>query len=488
MAKIDDKYDVVIIGAGIGGLVCGCYLAKAGMKVLIVEKNNKPGGYCSSLNVNDFIFDISALQSCREDNEFGKIIRELGIDEKVEIKRVDPPYVIVTPDVKIGIKNDINETIMTLQEEFPQEASNIRGFFNFIRTTSFSSLFLRWKNKTFKDLLDQYLKDSRLKTVMMVLLGQAGVSPLKISSLTGVFYLRNLIFDGGYFTKGGLKTFADAFVSRFKEAGGEIVFSHLVEKIEIKNKRAIGINFQKGNFILNKYVVSNCDATQTFLRLVGEDNLNAGFVNRLKKLIPSVSAFIVYLGINKDLKDTVEHCQELWYCPNSNIDNPWDPKRLEGESFGGHIYCYFYSFKDPTLAPAGNESISIGIMVPHLDKEYWYKNKEWLADKLIKEIEKTLIPQLSNFIIKKLIITPLSLEGYSLNRNGAMRGWAPFPTQIDRSIMPQETPIERLYLAGHWVTMPFGESGLPMAAYVGRRVARLILKSAKNDRFLEEKA
>ena len=45
--KIDSKYDVIIIGAGIGGLVCGCYLAKAGMKVLIVEKNAKPGGYCT---------------------------------------------------------------------------------------------------------------------------------------------------------------------------------------------------------------------------------------------------------------------------------------------------------------------------------------------------------------------------------------------------------------------------------------------------------
>ena len=55
-----NKYDVIIIGAGISGLVCGCYLAKAGMKVLIVEQHDKPGGYCTSFKRQGFTFDAAA--------------------------------------------------------------------------------------------------------------------------------------------------------------------------------------------------------------------------------------------------------------------------------------------------------------------------------------------------------------------------------------------------------------------------------------------
>ncbi len=60
-------YDAIIIGAGIGGLVCGCYLAKAGMKVLIVEKNAQPGGYCTSFTRGGFTFDscVHSLGSLR---------------------------------------------------------------------------------------------------------------------------------------------------------------------------------------------------------------------------------------------------------------------------------------------------------------------------------------------------------------------------------------------------------------------------------------
>ncbi len=55
-----NAYDAAIIGAGLGGLVCGCYLAKAGMKVLIVEKHFKPGGYCTTFKRKDFTFDAAA--------------------------------------------------------------------------------------------------------------------------------------------------------------------------------------------------------------------------------------------------------------------------------------------------------------------------------------------------------------------------------------------------------------------------------------------
>ena len=85
LSKVNhNKYDVVILGAGMGGLVCGCYLAKAGMKVLIVEKNTRPGGYCMSFSVNGFYFDacVHSLGSLRKE-AYKEDFTELNFKQKI---------------------------------------------------------------------------------------------------------------------------------------------------------------------------------------------------------------------------------------------------------------------------------------------------------------------------------------------------------------------------------------------------------------------
>ncbi len=86
----EDKYDVVIIGAGIGGLVCGCYLAKAGLKVLIVEQHYKPGGYCTSFERGGYTFDVGVhyLGSCRErDGVIYNILQDLSLLNKIKLSK-----------------------------------------------------------------------------------------------------------------------------------------------------------------------------------------------------------------------------------------------------------------------------------------------------------------------------------------------------------------------------------------------------------------
>src|SRR3990172_12590243 len=93
-------YDAIIIGAGISGLVCGCYLAKAGMKVLVVEQHDKPGGYCTSFRRHGFIFDAAAhsFGSYREGGNFRQIVADLGLDKLIKIARFNPSDLIIAPD------------------------------------------------------------------------------------------------------------------------------------------------------------------------------------------------------------------------------------------------------------------------------------------------------------------------------------------------------------------------------------------------------
>lgn len=97
MNKVD--FDIIIIGSGIGGLVCGCYLAKAGKKVLIVEKNAQPGGYCTSFKRGNFIIDaaVHCVQNVGKDNILHKVIQELGIDNRIIFKGQ-------TPQIQLSLK------------------------------------------------------------------------------------------------------------------------------------------------------------------------------------------------------------------------------------------------------------------------------------------------------------------------------------------------------------------------------------------------
>src|SRR4030042_4456619 len=147
-------YDAIIIGAGISGLVCGCYLAKAGMKTLIVEKNVKPGGYCTSFTRGGFHFDacVHSLGSLREGGNLRIILKELGLEERLKIKRHDPSDIIIAPDFKIHFWNNLDKTTQEFQNNFPEEAEKIKEFFDYINNCEGISI-IPLKNITFQAVL-----------------------------------------------------------------------------------------------------------------------------------------------------------------------------------------------------------------------------------------------------------------------------------------------------------------------------------------------
>lgn len=478
-----NKYDVIIIGAGIGGLTCGCYLAKAGLKVLIVEQHYKPGGYCTSFKRKGFTFDATThyIGSFRENGILRKIYDELGLGTKVEIIRFDPSNVVIFPENKIHIWNDINATISELQENFKHEAGKINKFFEFIWNSEFTSLYLQLKDKTFKDILNSYFTDHQLKSVLGFFLLNIGLPPSKASALAVAVLYREFVLDGGYYPRGGMQAFSNAFAERFKEWGGEIILGEKVEKIIVKNQKVKGVVIDKDNFIPSKIVVSNCDATNTFFQLIGKEHLPAEFIKKINSLEISPSAFIVYLGLNKSYSNILKNrCS--WWCSLTNDLNVEklfsDLDRQDKPYMEDSFLCFFPSSHDSSFASPDNEVIFLFTPAKMMNDSFWLKNRHYLADELIKKAE-NFIPNLSDSIVLKETATPATLQRYTLNRNGASYGWASTPLQIDKHTMPPATFIKGLYLAGHWATLRIGPGGISTVAYCGELVAKLIIKNVK---------
>ena len=477
-----DEYDVVIIGAGIGGLVCGCYLAKAGMKVLIAEQHYKAGGYCQSFTRKGFTFDagIHALGSCRDGGYINMLLRELDLFKEITIVRKDPSEAIITPDFKVDIRNNINDTIEEWQRIFPSESSNINSFFKFVNsidvkdTKTFFSLYSKLKGRTFLDLLDGNFKDNKPKAILTALLGNMGLPASQSSALNSLIFYREFILDGGYYPIGSTQALTDTILNKFKELGGEIVFSTKVKRILIKDGQAKGISLDGEYLIKSKYVVSNCDARQTFLELVGEDHLKQDFISKLKEMVPSISAFIVYLGIDSSRDDNFNKCGTIWYLPDYKTESFY-LKILQGKAdySKGYLLCTRPTFYDPDLAPTGKHILKLMITTPFMNAEYWEESKKELRDTLVS-IAGKVVPHLNSRILVDKIATPLTLYKYTLNFHGALCGWAAIPRQAEKISLPQRTKIKNLLLAGHWVSQP-GQGGLPMAVFSGRKAASIIL-------------
>lgn len=473
---MDKKYDVIIIGAGIGGLTCGCYLAKAGMKVLIIEKHWQVGGYCTSFKRKGFTFDASVhyIGGGRPNGEIGRMRREFSLDKFLTLRRIDPRDNIAFPDFNILIRRQISATINELKIRFPFESINIDRFFEFLSSKDFFYLYGKLRKKTFSDLLNNFFNDYKLKAFFCVMLGNIGLSSHKVSALTSATLYREFVIDGGYYPKGGNQAFADSLLKIFRRYKGELILSQEVKKLYLKNKRNNVVVFGNNKEEKCRFIVSNIDATATFTNLL--ENRNTVIVKKLKGLKVSPSAFAVYLGLNINLKKILRNRCAVWKFSTYNVDNCYD--NLEenlGKNKLKYIVCTFPSFHDKRLAPQGKDIVELFILAPFKTKEFWDKNKELLSNKMIKKAEE-LIPGLSNSIEVKEIATPYTFHKYTGNREGAIYGWASIPTQIDKNVVPNETELDGLYMAGHWATSGLGQGGITSVTYSGRYVAERILE------------
>ncbi|MFC1703561.1 phytoene desaturase family protein [Candidatus Omnitrophota bacterium] len=467
MTKIKN-YDVVIIGAGLGGLVCGCYLAKKGLDVLIVEKNFQPGGYCTSFKRKNFKFDACAhsLGGFRQGGILRKLFDDLDLVNEIRLNRHTPSDIIVTPDFKINFDADSNKTIREFQRCFPDESKNISSFFNFLSNSSNESLF-KLRYKPFKVVLDEFFKNNKLKSILSFpLLGNAGLPSSLISSFSATLLYREFLLDGGYYPEGGMQSLSNNLAKKFIECGGNLLLSNSVSKIVIKDKKAVGVEFAKGNFVTAKHVVSNCDAMQTFFSLIENCHVGHLLKRQLRKMIPSLSMFILYLGLSKNTNVKLPACSNIWYLPYYNVEKMYrSAKRRKAKNLAEFMI---------RVLPE-KRSLMVFVNANFENHDYWEKAKDEMTSVLIDKA-RSLIDDLSGHVVFKEAATPYTLFKWTQNYEGAAYGWASMPRQVFVSNFMKKAFFSNLYLVGHWTTVAHGIRGV---VYNGLAISDLILKKEK---------
>ena len=466
-----DKYDAIIIGAGISGLICGCYLAKAGLKVLIAEQHHKPGGYCTSFKRKNYTFDAAAhsFGGYRKDGIMRRVFTDLEIAERLRIRRFDPSDIVITPHYQVSFWADFEKTIKGFQMSFPDESNNIKQFFYFLINPDPKS-FVRIRTWTFKDILDKYFLNDKLKAILSFpLLGNGALPPSLMSAFIGAKIFREFLIDGGYYPENNMQAIPDALTQRFKELGGTLLLSSIVRKIKVKDNKVVGISLEKNGFIPSTYVVSNCDARQTFLKLLGGKIVGKDFLDRISNMTPSLSIFVLYLGINKYLANLPEPGTNVWFLSRYDLDKVYNLAKN----------CDFNTISRYMIRVSPDQKTILAFLnAPFKNKRYWDINKTKLLDSFINKIEKEAIPGLSKHIAYKDAATPYTLYRYTLNYKGASYGWACVPSQFGDPDFKKPSFLQNLYLTGHWSTQGLG---IPGVTYLGYDTAKAIVRKLKQD-------
>jgi all-trans-retinol 13,14-reductase len=456
--KAEDEYDVIIVGSGVGGLVCGSLLSKWGYKVLVLEQHYQVGGYCSSFMRKGFIFNagVEDVSGLWEKGPITYLLKELGLRKEDLFVKNTREYVFKGRHIRA---ESLEEFIEILSGMFPDEKENIRAFFEeaekayeecyreaevygtplpaelIAKVFGDRKLldyprehphFYDWMNKSFKEKLDEYFRNEDLKALLCALLGYVGTTPDKTPASSALTACVSYYLHGGYFPKGGAQKFANSLRDFIVSHGSTVLVNHKVDRILVEDGKAVGV--KSGDRIFRApIVVSNVNAKTTFLELVGRDNLKKEFVEYIMGLKMSPSCFMVFLGLDMDLSSY--------------------PTLIKNMDDGYEIVIN--SNADPSLAPRGKASITILTSASYEDfpergtEEYMHKKQE-LSEILINKAEK-LIPNLSRHIVVKDAATPKTFERYTFMPQGAIYS---FDQSIGVKRPYFKTPIKGLYLVG----------------------------------------
>lgn len=490
-AGIMADLDVIIIGAGVAGLTCGCLLAQKGLNVAIFEKNPKVGGCCSSFQKDGFSFDLSvqSLGECQEGGRIWNLLKELDLLDRIHFIPLEPAREYHFPDQNIVQSSKLETHIETLSRLFPgerkgieqvyhvlekifDEFSRIPSSFNWYDPSFFSSqlpYLSRYRDKTFKGLLDEHLSDPFLKMILSIRSSYALLPPEEIS-VTGMAGIEISYFSHGVScVQGRVEELPLKLAEAFEKRKGKIYLQREVEKILMGKKEAVGIRLIDGEDFTGKAVVSSIDARRTFTALLGEDQIPSGFRAKLKGMRASLSYFILYLGIDGTLDELPVSNNEVFgdYALSEEYRALYE-NRMPGEA---PFYLLAPSLINPSHAPEGTSTLCLSLKAPwHFGQTWNQETVNRLSQNLIVRAS-TLIPDLEKRILVKAETTPKTIEKWTGNFSGAAYGWAQIPQQSGVYRLQRTTPVPNLFLTGHW-TSPGG--GIAAVTASGELTAEVI--------------
>ena len=468
-----DGVDVVVVGAGVGGLVAGALLARSGKRVLVAEQHTIPGGFAHNWTWTGrdgdaepvFRFDsgVHDVSGNWPGGPVHGIQSRLGLEDALEWKRLDHRFMLDERpfDVPRGwdayvdalvaqVPNDaaaIRATMADIRAIFegmysegakhsgiPGSPRTVEGMLAYARN---HPLVVRWMDKPFAQFLASHGLGHEARRILASLTGYVtddaeGVTVGAMVPLFG-YYLH-----GGAYPAGGSGRLAQALADAIALDDGDVRLGAPVKRVLVEDGHAAGVELASGEVVRAKAVVLNADFLQATTQLVDPSLWPADFRASLARREPACSAYYVTLGIKGDL--------------------PGARPIIHVHDARGSVGIVVPTAVDPSAAPAGYSTVELIRLVPYKDAKAWFRDaaltddtktrsakdyldrKSAIGDEMIAIAERAL-PGLASRIVCRTEASPLTFRRYDWSSFGAIYG-----TKGDA--VATKSPIPGLVFAG----------------------------------------
>jgi phytoene dehydrogenase-like protein len=488
------NYDAIIIGAGPNGLALGGYLAKAGQKVLLLERRMEIGGGLATEQVTlpGYLHNTHAVYHAMVD--YAPVFPDLELPEKYGLRFVRPEPVMAMP-LKDGrslcIYHDLEKTCQSIARFSQRDSKTYREMYHryqaymddflapatyvraeppfehmvMMQSTEVGREIQALTEKTPKEIVDDLFENEHVKALMLYAACKWGLD----YDLEGLGYLVPLMINRAanyQLCVGGSHRLSHVLSKVVYDNGGMILGSQLIKRIIVENNQAKGVELENGTVYRANYVASTLDPYQTFLKYVGEENLESDFIRRTKDYQwEQWSLFGVHMALEKRprfraAEQNLDLDNAFIYLIGTETEEEliahWDEikaGRLTDKGFN----CSFPSIHDPSQAPPGRFTGLISQHAPYNLAEGaqdWYRIRQDYAERLMATLE-TYVPNLrQENLLWHYVSTPLDIENKFLDMvQGSIKQGGYYPLQMG-FLRPNEhcsrhlTPVKNLFLCG----------------------------------------
>ena len=508
-----ERHDAIVIGSGIGGLTAAAFLAKGGVRPLVLEKHFLPGGNAMTFRrkkMFDFDVGFHYIGNCGPGGLFPTILEQLGVADRVEFVPLNPDDfdTVHLPDLVFHTPVGWERYRQRLQEAFPQETRAIDRYIDFMMTAAgrapapgqrpLQELLGKPASRcTLAEVFDALETSQPLRHLLGAIYATYAVPPSKAPAVTHATVVDHYM-GGAYFVRGGGQPIVEALLSVIKDGGGEVRLRSKVERIIVEGEKAVGVELASGEELRAPIVLSNADAKRTFLEMVGEEHLSPAFAQRINGYRMALPLFIIYMAMEVDPSELGLPSTNIALIPAYDIEEQFAACYEGRLPDRPAVFIPIASLKDPlseNIAPRGYTNLQLMSVAP-AQPQAWgvsqgpasaptrsgYRHtpayvaaKREMEERMLRVVEE-MMPGFIRKVVWQESASPRTQERFTLSSGGTSYGLEHTLDQAMAARVPYQTEVPGLWMVG--ANTPFGH-GYVGCMMGGRTVATMILQQSR---------
>ncbi|NOQ46998.1 MAG: FAD-dependent oxidoreductase [Desulfobulbaceae bacterium] len=424
--QVQDSYDVIVIGSGLGGLTCANRLARAGHSVLLLEHHTRLGGLATWFKRGGHTFDVSLhgfpygmVKTCKK--YWSKAIR----DSIVQLKNI----VFDNPQFSLTTTFSKDDFVDILQQKFGIQKNVVDDFFITVDGMNFYDD----QSMTTRELFDQFFPGrSDVHRLLMEPITYANGSTLDEPAITYGIVFSNFMNRGVFTFEGGTDKLIGMMASEMQANGVDICTGARVDRVLVENGKTRGVAVEE-KVISAPSVVSNSGITNTIDNLAGRDSFTDDFLSRFDKVQVNNSSSQVYFGIRKG--DGFDDVGDLLFTSTAEEFSSDEVRDMETKS---RTFSVYY----PKTRPDKPDYTVVASMNADyddwagLDDASYAQAKEAMVERCFNDLER-YIPGIREKVDTVESATPRTFNRYTLHTRGTSFGTKFEGLDISRSIFKE---------------------------------------------------